>query len=403
MRIIHLLPENSKFDAQTVRSAEAANCGENRFRRRGRKGRLKRGFCRLLGLPIVGGYFDSARQKRDDLAWCQAIFIHWLQPKTVRELRELPDDKVIIWCCWGADHYALVGNQAALYLPDTQRLVDRLGERKWWRKSIGKIAKSQRGERPGDAGIEKGSATADRLPGWFRKFAPRIDHFCSILPEPPFTTRLPGYSARRLREFPYYSEKDTLMPGPPRMAGEDVLLGNSADPSNNHLDAIDLLREIGIGDGKLVVPLNYGRRDVAQAVARCATEAFGERAIILSDWLSIDAYNAVVSSCGTVVMNHLRAQAIGNISMALYKGAKVYLRAENPLYAHYRNLGAEIFAIDDLSGSASIREPLSREARLRNKALMQEEWSERSIEKRVGQIIRAAECAGLRRARHDRA
>ena len=44
-----------------------------------------------------------------------------------------------------------------------------------------------------------------------------------------------------------------------------------------------------------------------------------------------------------------QGQAVGNVGAALYKGAPVYLRPENPLFAFYRELGLHLRSTDELA------------------------------------------------------
>ena len=147
--------------------------------------------------------------------------------------------------------------------------------------------------------------------------------------------------------------------------GADVLLGNSATSSNNHVEALELLRDRVAADAHVVVPLSYGHAGYADRVEALGRALLAERFDPLRGWMSLDAYNERIRRCGTVVMNHRRQQAVGNIGAALYKGAAVYLRPENPLYPFYRSLGIAVRAIDVLATAPLT--PLSPEDHQRNR------------------------------------
>ncbi len=61
---------------------------------------------------------------------------------------------------------------------------------------------------------------------------------------------------------------------------------------------------------------------------------------------------------------------MGNIGAALYKGATVYLRRENPLYPFYTGLGIVLRPMDELMQHGASLRPLEREERERNRALI---------------------------------
>jgi dTDP-N-acetylfucosamine:lipid II N-acetylfucosaminyltransferase len=371
LRLLHLAPE-SKFLDDTVRNAEAAFPGTNRFRIRRPARGLEQRLLRALRAESGGGYFQSQRQRGEDFDWCDVVFVHWLGRRAVSALRTLPDDKALVWCCWGGDHYRIAPGTNSLLLAETQALADGTqGLKLRWPQRRGTV------------------------PTWFRRIAPRIDRFCSILPEPPFTAVAPVLSGRRLPEFPYYSEASTFRQGPNEMRGDDILLGNSATLENNHLDALTMLARLGTGPGRIIIPLSYGDSPTADAVTARARLVFGDRAVVLRGWLPIAEYNSTISGCGITVMNHVRAQAVGNLANAIYKGSKVFLRRESPLYAHFRDLGAAVFAFDTDLEPAAFRAPLAPEVREANRAAIRRAYSDAAVTDRIRAIaedaVRAAE------------
>jgi dTDP-N-acetylfucosamine:lipid II N-acetylfucosaminyltransferase len=79
-----------------------------------------------------------------------------------------------------------------------------------------------------------------------------------------------------------------------------------------------------------------------------------------------------------VMMDHVRQQATGNVSIALLKGAKVFLRPENLLTPFYRDMGAVVHAFPDVPG-ADVFEPLSAQERETNRNVVLDYWSHRTV------------------------
>jgi hypothetical protein len=104
---------------------------------------------------------------------------------------------------------------------------------------------------------------------------------------------------------------------------------------------------MNLPDSKLIVPLSYGFKNYAEDVIQSGKEIFGENFSPITEFLPYQKYDEIVGSCGIVIMNHYRQQAVGNILMALYKGAKVYLRNSNILFKYFKRIGCHIFSIDD--------------------------------------------------------
>jgi len=166
------------------------------------------------------------------------------------------------------------------------------------------------------------------------------------------------------------------------MTGPDVLLGNSASPTNNHLEALSLLRERLPPGGRLVAPLSYGKapRGYAQAVVEAGRDALGVRFEPLTEWLPIAAYNARIASCGWVIMNHRRQQAVGNICAALYRGATVYMRRDNPLYGFFTDLGVALLAIEALEADRGVPLlPLTAEQQQRNRGAIEARYGRAKV------------------------
>jgi hypothetical protein len=177
---------------------------------------------------------------------------------------------------------------------------------------------------------------------------------------------LPGFKGK-FHRICYYSAEDTFAKGPERMGGPDVLIGNSATDTNNHLELFDYLMSVELGDGDDW----YGNE-----IARVGTKLFGDRFVPLRTYMPMDEYYGRIATCGTVMMNHVRQQAGTTIATALYKGAKVFLRKENPVLDFYQNMGIKLFTIqDDLFGGDNIFGPLSTEEMFRHRNILGSYWS----------------------------
>jgi hypothetical protein len=309
-----------------------------------------------------------------DVAQADVIVAHSMTTIFANAIRRARPGCRIAWIGWGYDYYplleALLGDAL---LPATRALVGTEATdggsvaahphpARWWRAL-------HRGER------RKSMALA--------AMASRIHTFCVMPTEVELLRRAVPALAGVPHELPLFTTEDVFERGPPEMSGPDVLVGNSATASNNHADAFAWLAG-RIGNRRIVVPLSYGSVGYGTRVAALGAQLFGDRFDALRDWMPIDAYNERIRRCGFVVMNHRRQQAVGNIGAALFKGATVYLRRENPLFAYYRNLGIALRAVDDLTAGEYLLEPIAPAERLRNRALIAEHYAR----SRVVQAIR---------------
>lgn len=141
-----------------------------------------------------------------------------------------------------------------------------------------------------------------------------------------------------------------------RVTGRSILVGNSAFAENNHIDSFTLLSELGVDDRRVVVPLSYGDARYRDLVMKKGRRLFGERFFPLVDFMPLMDYVKTLESCGFVIMNHLRQQAVSNIIIMLHMGAKVFLRKECPTYAFFREMGAVVFAVQELEQDPGLLE-----------------------------------------------
>lgn len=283
------------------------------------------------------------------------LVVHGMTPLFARAVPGARRDCVVAWIGWGSDYYRLLeGQLGPLLLEQTAQLeASRVPSRQ-----------KQNGGAP--------------LP--LAAVAGRIDVFSVNPSEVELLRRALPELRAAYHALPSFTVEDAFERGATAMDGPDVLLGNSATPENNHLEALDVLAPLVGADRRLVVPLSYGDASYAEHVDRSGRERFGGRFEPLRTWMPIEAYNARLQRCGFVLMNHRRQQAVGNISAALYKGAKVFLRPENPLFGFYRGLGALVHSTETLEArDPGAFVPLSGADRERNREVVLRRWGRANV------------------------
>lgn len=108
--------------------------------------------------------------------------------------------------------------------------------------------------------------------------------------------------------------------------GINILLGNSATPSNNHLNAMEKLRNFANQNIRIYCPLSYGDAAYADEVARAGKDVFGDKFIALREFLPFERYLELLSNIDIAIFNHNRQQGLGNVTTLLGLGKKVYIR-----------------------------------------------------------------------------
>ena len=316
---------------------------------------------------ICNKYFHS-KEFKTDLQKADCLIFHsfnFLNRTKLCILKYIPKRMPVIWRGWGFDYYDYLKVKGkVLILPETKLLTQKSG--------ITETALSK-------WDFKVFSSIEYRLTNLLnKKFIGRVDYFSCCVPD-DFESLKQIFPEFRAQFLPlnYYSKEDVFLRGEnlQDLSGKDVLLGNSASHTNNHIEAMRLLNNLGMQGRKVIVPLNYGDPDYRDKVIQQGKILLGDAFVPLLDYMPLQEYNRIISSCGNLVMNHIRQQAMGNISAALLRGGKVFLRQENPIYSYYSRLGAKLFILSKGMSLSELDTPLSDVDALRNKEIMTTIWA----------------------------
>ncbi len=174
--------------------------------------------------------------------------------------------------------------------------------------------------------------------------------------------------------YPSNLHKESLRGEQEERGVVNVLLGNSATPSNRHMQAIAILARHA-GKGFVVYcPLSYGDRNYAQRVIAAGRSALGSSFLPMLDFLPPDDYAQLQSRIHVAVFNHDRQQAVGNIVTFLGWGKKVYLRSEVTTAGFLTALGVTFFDVEEFDPA-----PLDQEAAARNRTIISRYFSEPNL------------------------
>lgn len=129
-------------------------------------------------------------------------------------------------------------------------------------------------------------------------------------------------------------------------SGINILLGNSADPSNNHIDAFDKIETFKEQDIKIYVPLSYGNPDYAKMIIEQGKRRFGEKFEALTEYMPFNKYLEFLGKIDIAIFNHKRQQAMGNSITLLGLGKKVYIRSDVTQWGFFKSHGIVVYDIE---------------------------------------------------------
>jgi dTDP-N-acetylfucosamine:lipid II N-acetylfucosaminyltransferase len=182
-------------------------------------------------------------------------------------------------------------------------------------------------------------------------------------------------------KFSYYPLELLIREVSSRITDVNILLGNSASPTNNHLESFELLRYLPIEKRKIIVPLSYGNKQYASEVIDRGKELFSSNLIPLVDFMPLYEYNEYLEQCGIVIMNHYRQQALGNVLTMLWLGSKVFLDERNSIFHYLTRIGIIVFSIQKYltRNNSEVFNMLSKEEQEINRKILQKEIGQEQL------------------------
>jgi len=152
--------------------------------------------------------------------------------------------------------------------------------------------------------------------------------------------------------FIYYSIDDILgdkLKGA-TLSGSMIMVGNSCSFSNNHSYAFKFLSKLDLTGRKVFVPLSYGGNSRYQShIINTGKKLFKDSFYPLTVFIPLEDYNKYLLKSSVCIYGNWRQEAVGNILVSLYLGAKVFLSEKSPLLAEYRKMGLHVYTLEKIT------------------------------------------------------
>ena len=154
-----------------------------------------------------------------------------------------------------------------------------------------------------------------------------------------------------------------------------IIIGNSADPSNNHFEILKKLEKYKDKNIIIYCPLSYGDVEYAEKVINQGKTIFKEKFIPIVEFLDYKRYLRLLLEIDIAIFAHNRQQAFGNITSLLSMKKTVYLRDEVTTTKMLKKLGIKIKSFDNLKKLEVFDDMLLE----RNKRIMKKRFSEEQL------------------------
>ena len=273
-------------------------------------------------------------------------------------------NKPIIVVSWGFDIYSPQKGcppllPLPLYKPKTASLLKTNGERRILSSRAKRVfkfllKKDYRIQRLGERQLAHERVIKQR------QVLNRVDYWATVLPNEFELLR----THSRIKALPFplhytYRHLSDEIPTIDSRNAELLLIGNSADPSNNHIDILDLLERRNIRRG-LFIPMAYGD-DKFRDVVVGYVKSHSLTCDIQTELVPREEYKKKLMHCRAAVFGHIRQQAVGNINICMLQGIKVFLYKDSVAYKYFKSIGSFVFSIEDDLFPEEILKPLTKE------------------------------------------
>lgn len=304
-------------------------------------------YCRLtFEIEELHNTYVANLSEVENLNDFDLIVIHYLRIEDCAYLATHNVQKPMVWFCWGADIFDQGKFKKKFLLQKTLNLKRKMYFREGFKEGLEELIFD----------IFPFAKDYSKISQTKLKALEKIDYMVPVMPG-DYALIQENYNLKpALHHLNYVSplvESESFE----GISGNNILLGNSSTFTNNHLEAIDQLKQLDLGDRKVIIPLSYGNQNLAEYIKKYAYKKLGnERVVILKDFIPFSEYNQILNSCEILIMNHMRQQAVGNIVQGLLNGAHIYLREESTVYQYLREYEFKVSSFNDVEKVEGLKE-----------------------------------------------
>ncbi len=328
------------------------------------------------------GDYDSININKENLSGKKVVLLHNLTKRKQNIVNILSDDILLVWFSWGNDLYnAWKPFKFSIYEPETSEFVFR-------NYSLKSKLLNMLFFKCNLHSIFKTTSKIYNTP--YYKAAQKIDISVPVLSsEVDYLHKINKRYIYAPFTYGNLSLFTTNLKNNDDVKGSsNILVGNSCTASNNHVEVFTKLSKLDLGNRKVIVPLSYGiEDDYLDFVLQKGKRLLGANFYPLTSFMPLQEYNKLLFSCNVAIFNHIRQQAVANIIVMIYFGARVFFNKKGMAYKFYHSEGLQISTLESINQELLDTQliPLELET---NRRLMEKMYSKEAVEVKVKQLYK---------------
>jgi dTDP-N-acetylfucosamine:lipid II N-acetylfucosaminyltransferase len=362
--IVHLF-EDEKFVDTTIQNFEIVSKERNKYIIFSNNKNLKYiSSTDVLVLPN-SSYKIDFNLIFDD---CELLIIHFLTPLKLYILKNKPSNVKVMWSVWGSDAYDHFKNQFFFEPLSSNISQNNLLKfsKKFWIYTFYHFLKYR---------VNPICQELVQLKN--------INYISTVLPDEFQLIQKEFNLEADYVDFNYAVDDFDVFED--FKLGDSVLVGNSATTSNNHLDVFEIIRDV---NKNIVVPLNYGAfgyKKYRKWIILEGKRIFKSSFMPIEEFIPLKEYNKLLLSCNSMIMYHIRQQALGNIYMGLFVGMRIFLNRKSVTFQYLNKIGMIVFDLEkdiDLIGTE-----LDNKSKEKNRSLVAKLQSKNVILRKAKGVV----------------
>jgi hypothetical protein len=166
-----------------------------------------------------------------------------------------------------------------------------------------------------------------------------------------------------------------------------ALLGNSADPTNNFIALIDILKDSSLFK-KYTFVLNYGGspKYINKIKAHAEEKLSHCELVFLTEKLAYQEYIDMVAQHDALIYNHARQQGVGSLNIAFSLGLSVLIPDTNPMTDNYKAWNVKTFPTNTIT-QLSLSDLQQEQYKKQNKNIIKSYYHPKKVAERLISII----------------